>query len=123
MLQKWFEHSGCIDLAKIAEYIDAYNTFQRANSDFSTQHVEWQLTHLHECTANRGSCRCPPEPEGPIDPTLKDYKTEKECSISEVLRHLYVERLASKILVQGPFHLRILVVPEQESRGTEQENK
>jgi hypothetical protein len=24
---KWFEHSGCIDLAKIAEYIDAYDTF------------------------------------------------------------------------------------------------
>jgi hypothetical protein len=39
-----------VDLAKIAEYIDAYDTFQRANGDFSTQHVEWQLTHLRECS-------------------------------------------------------------------------
>jgi hypothetical protein len=123
MLRKWFKHSRCIDLAKIAEYIDRYNTLQRANSDFSTQHVEWQLTHLHECTADRGSCGCLPEPEGLIEPTLEDYKTEKECSIGEVLRHPYVERLASKILVQGLFYLSILVVLEQESRGMEQENK
>jgi hypothetical protein len=119
MLRKWFEHSGCINLTKIAEYIDAYNTFQRANGNFSTQHVEWQLTHLRECTANRGSCECLPKPEGPIDLTLKDYKTEKECSIGEVLQHPYVERLALKILVQGPFHPSILVVLEQELRGTE----
>jgi len=84
MLRKWFEHSGCINLAKIAEYIDAYKTFQRANGDFSTQHVEWQLTHIRECTADRGSCGCPPEPEGPIEPTLEDYKTEKESSLSRI---------------------------------------
>jgi len=94
---EWFKHSGCIDLTKIAEYINAYDTFQRANSDFSTQHVEWQLTHLRKCTDDRGSCGCPPEPEGPIEPTLEDYKTEKECSISEVLRHPYVERLTSSV--------------------------
>jgi hypothetical protein len=64
-----------------------------------------------------------PKPEGPIEPTLEDYKTEKECSIGEVLRHPYKERLASKVLVQGPFHLNILVTPEQESRGMEQENE
>lgn len=123
MLRKWFEHSGCVDLTKIAEYIDAYDTFQRANGDFSTKYVERQLTHLRECTADPGSCGCPPEPKVPMESTLEDYKTEKECSIGGVLRHPYVERLASKILVQGPSHPSILVVPEQESRGMEQENE
>ncbi|KAH8752337.1 hypothetical protein F5882DRAFT_420028 [Hyaloscypha sp. PMI_1271] len=27
MLRKWFEHSGGVDLARIAEFIDAYDTF------------------------------------------------------------------------------------------------
>ena len=35
ILRKWFEHSGRIDLAKITEYINAYDTFKEAERDFS----------------------------------------------------------------------------------------
>jgi hypothetical protein len=111
MLQKWFEHNGCNDLARIAEYIDAYNVFQRANGNFITQYVELQLNHLRECTAGRKTCRCPPEPKGLVTPTLEDYKARKTeaCSIDEVLRHLYVERLSTEILVQHLFYLILFV--------------
>jgi hypothetical protein len=88
MLRKWFQHSRCVNVAKIAEYIDAYDRFKTELKAFSTTHTEWQLTHLNQCTADRGSCGCPPEPEGPgSSPTLVDYKTgdTKACSISEVL--------------------------------------
>lgn len=124
MLRKWFEHSGCIDLAKIAEYIDAYDTFQKETYDSSTEHIDWQITHLRECTTDHGSCGCPPEPEVPVAPTLEDYKMgEAEvCSIGEVLRHPYVERMSTKVVVQRPFYPGSLVVPELESREAEREN-
>ncbi|OBT40279.1 hypothetical protein VE00_09864 [Pseudogymnoascus sp. WSF 3629] len=86
---------GRVDLAIIAEYIDA------------------------------GSCGCPPEPEGPgSSPTLKDYKTgeTKACSISEVLQHPYVARLSTNIVIQGPLSPSFLVVPEQESKDAEPDN-
>ena len=66
MLRKWFEHSAGVDLARIAEFIDAYDTFQRDDGDSSTRHINWQLAYLDKFTADRGSCGCPPEPEGPI---------------------------------------------------------
>lgn len=99
MLRKWFEHSGCIDLAKVAEYIDAYDTFKQKESDFATQFNEWHFTHLRECTADLESCECAPEPKGPVAPTLEGYKTEKAevSSIAEVLKHPYLKRLSPKI--------------------------
>ncbi|KFY75266.1 hypothetical protein V499_04727 [Pseudogymnoascus sp. VKM F-103] len=119
MLRKWFEHSGCIDLAKIAEYIDAYDTFKEADSDFMTQWGEWEHTHRRECAADLGSCGCPPEPKGPVSPMLEGYKTEKAkiCSIGEVLRHPYLERLSAQI--HTSLHESILVFPEQEPCGGE----
>ncbi|KFZ17219.1 hypothetical protein V501_01853 [Pseudogymnoascus sp. VKM F-4519 (FW-2642)] len=108
MLRKWFQHSGCVDLARIAEYIDAYDRFKAELKAFSTPHTKWQLTHLNQCTADRGSCGCPPEPEGPgSSPALEDYKTgdTKACSISEVLQHPYVGRLSTKVVIQGPLFL------------------
>jgi hypothetical protein len=121
MMRKWFEHSGCIDLAKIPEYIYAYDTFEREVRDISTQHIEWQLSHRDKCTADRGSCDCPPELEGPVAPTLQDYKTEEAeaCPIGDVLRHPYVGRLPTKILVLGLSGPSYLVVPEQESSEAE----
>jgi hypothetical protein len=88
-------------------------------------HIEWQLTHLNQCTADRGSCGCPPEPEGPgSSPTLEDYKTgdTKACSISKVLQHPYVGRLSTNIVIQGPLSPSFLVVPEQESKDAEPDN-
>ncbi|KFY92486.1 hypothetical protein V498_04915 [Pseudogymnoascus sp. VKM F-4517 (FW-2822)] len=125
MLRKWFQHSGRVDLAIIAEYIDAYDTFKAEVKAFSAPHTEWQLTHLNHCTADRGSCGCPPEPEGPgSSPTLKDYKTgeTKACSISDVLQHPYVARLSTNIVIQGPLSPSFLVVPEQESKDAEPDN-
>lgn len=118
MLRKWFEHDGCIDLAKIAEYSDAYDTFKRVDSDFITQFNEWEHTHLRECVADRGSCGCPPEPKGPVEPTLEGYKAEKAkaCSIGDVLQHPYLERLSMQIHIS--FRESFLVFPEQESRGS-----
>ncbi|OBT93156.1 hypothetical protein VE01_09219 [Pseudogymnoascus verrucosus] len=125
MLRKWFQHSGCVDLARIAEYIDAYDRFKAELKAFSTPHTKWQLTHLNQCTADRGSCGCPPEPEGPgSPPTLEDYKTgdTKACSISEVLKHPYVGILSTKIVIHGPLCPSFLVVPEQESKEAEPDN-
>ncbi len=130
MLRKWFQHSGCVDVARIAEYIDAYDRFKAELKAFYTPHTEWQLAHLNQCTLNqctagRVSYGCPPEPEGPgSSPTLEDYKTgdTKACSISEVLQHPYVGRLSTKIVIQGPLCPSFLMVPEQESKEAEPDN-
>ncbi|KFY03267.1 hypothetical protein V490_00223 [Pseudogymnoascus sp. VKM F-3557] len=45
MLRKWFQHSGCVDLARIAGYIDTYDTFETEHGAFSTAHIDWKLTH------------------------------------------------------------------------------
>jgi hypothetical protein len=110
-------HRPCQDCRDI----DAYDTFEREVCDISSQHIEWQLSHQDKCTADRESCDCPPEPEGPVAPTLKDYKTEEAeaCSIGEVLRHPYVRRLPTKISVLGLSGPSYLVVPEQESSEAE----
>jgi hypothetical protein len=62
-----------VDLARIVEFINTYDMFQREDGDFSTRHINWQLAHLDKCTTDRGCCGCPPEPEGPIEPTLEHY--------------------------------------------------
>lgn len=100
MLRKWFEYSGRVNLIGIAEFIDAYETFQREDGDFNTRYIDWQLTHLDNGTADRRSCGCPPEPEGPVEPTLEHYQTSNAeiCSLSEVLRHLYMEKLSMKLV-------------------------
>jgi hypothetical protein len=59
------------------------------HGDFSTQHVEWQLTHLRECTADHGSCRCPPEPEGPIEPTLTIKRKTNALSVRSFDIHMW----------------------------------
>ncbi|KFZ16613.1 hypothetical protein V502_05003 [Pseudogymnoascus sp. VKM F-4520 (FW-2644)] len=77
------------------------------------------------CTADRGSCGCSLEPEGSgSSPTLEDYKKgdTKACSITAVLQHPYVERLSTKIVIQGPLCPSFLVVPEQESTEAEPNN-
>ncbi|KFZ20379.1 hypothetical protein V501_00171 [Pseudogymnoascus sp. VKM F-4519 (FW-2642)] len=128
MLRKWFQHSGRVNLAIIAEYIDAYDTFKAEVKAFSVPHTEWQLTHLNHCTADRGSCGCLPEPEGPgSSPTLKDYKTgeTKACSFSEsrseealynILRHhagsyILITTLSGSFAEQGSKAVGTAVVP------------
>ncbi len=62
--------------------------------------------------------------EDHTSPTLEDYKTgnTKACSISEVLRHPYVERLSTMIVVQGPLCPSSLVISEPESGEVEPDN-
>jgi hypothetical protein len=35
-----------VNLARIVEFINTYDTFQREDGDFSTRHINWQLAHL-----------------------------------------------------------------------------
>jgi hypothetical protein len=113
-----------LDAAEMVRAQRVHRPFQEEIGDFSTKHIDWQITHLQECTADPGSYGCPPEPEGPVTPTLEDYKTgeAEACSIGEVLRHRCVERLSMKIVVQRPFYAGSLVVPEQEPRKAERDS-
>ena len=54
--------------------------------------IDWSIDH-HECNAEPGTCPCPPPPEVPDEPVLKDYTTSEEdgCSLSDVLEHPRVE--------------------------------
>ena len=107
MLRLWFEHGGRIDLAKVKAYLKSYKEFEKADGEFSTEYIGWQLKHQRECSADARTCRCPPEPKGPIPPTLEDYKstTGEPCCLSEVLDHPYVERHRQNILVNPPSSL------------------
>jgi hypothetical protein len=98
MLRKWFEHSGRIDINKIAEYSTAYDTYDKDEGDFDTQWITWQLAHQRKCLD--GYSECPPAPIGPEEPILKDYKTMEgeTCLLSEVLQHPSVEMLAVSII-------------------------
>lgn len=126
ILRKWFEHSGRINLDKISAYIEAHDTFKEELGNFSTKHIDWQITHF-ECNSDRKSCGYPPEPEGPETPILKDYTTQEDekCPLSDILRHPYSKRLATTFSVHGPFCSRFsLVYPEQQSSpGTDAEPK
>ena len=77
-------------------------------------------------TAAAGSSRGADSDTVEVVPTvlaIKDYKTEKAeaCSIGKVLRHPYVGRLPTKILVLGLSGLSYLVASEQESSEAERE--
>ena len=117
MLRKWFEHGGCINLRKIAGYIKAHKRYEKEDDDYDTAWIERELAHQRECNDEEGGCKCPPPPEAPVEPFLKEYQTNKGdvCPLSKVLRHRYVERLASAIQVDGLLSPGFsLVFPERE---------
>ena len=116
-IREWASVFANMDYSRLGRNI--YDTFKEADSSFMTQWNQWEHTHRHECAANLGSSGCPPEPKGPVSLMLEGYKTEKAkiCSIGEVLRYPYLERLSLQI--HTSFHQRILVLPEQESYGGE----
>jgi hypothetical protein len=99
MLRKWFEHSGQINLDKLAEYIRQYRRYQEATCHFGSAIDARQASHEQFCGASRKpeedgeqmvlvpalsvenhgennaalSCQCPPAPVAPRKPTLTDY--------------------------------------------------
>ncbi|KAF2180920.1 hypothetical protein K469DRAFT_555790 [Zopfia rhizophila CBS 207.26] len=117
MLRKWFEHGGCINLGPIAGYIKVHKRYEKEDGDYDTAWIEWHLAHQRKCNGDEEVCKCPPPPEAPAEPFLQDYQTKKSdvCPLSEVLRHGYVERLASAIQVDGLLNPGFsLVNPERE---------
>ncbi|KAJ4180978.1 hypothetical protein NW767_014246 [Fusarium falciforme] len=92
MFQQWFEHSGRVDLAKIATYFKEADAYLKERDDWSTRYIEWQWTH-RECKTNCGASECGPEPSSPPErPNIGDYTTEggsdgKVCPLSDVLKH------------------------------------
>jgi hypothetical protein len=92
MFQKWFEHKGCINLDKIVAYLEEREAFKKKLGEFSGEWIEWSINH-RECNAEPCTCPCPPLPEVPDEPVLKDYTTSEEdgCSLYDVLEHPRVE--------------------------------
>jgi len=88
LIRKWFEHKGCISLDKLATYIEAYKAYQEKHSDFSSIWIKWPRDH-RRCEADQATCACPPKPQPPEKPVLKDYSTgeESRCILRDVVKH------------------------------------
>ncbi|QSS58081.1 hypothetical protein I7I51_07503 [Histoplasma capsulatum] len=101
MPRLWFEHRGCVKLKRIAGYIKARRNYDEDNGYFSTEWLNWQFHHKEKCNRDDSSCECPPPPEPPVEPKLESHVTEESerCSLTKLLRHRYVERLAPGIMV------------------------
>jgi hypothetical protein len=90
MIQKWFQHKGCINPGEIARYIDKVEVYEEAHRESSFHDINWQLTHMRECRGkDQNECKCPPRPEWPTKPRLENYTTEKEngCNLTDVIEH------------------------------------
>jgi len=117
LVRKWFEHKGCINLDKLATYIEAFKAYDEKRLDFSTEWIDWSIRH-HPCEADRATCACPPRPEPPEKPVLKDYVTGEEgrCSLDDVVNHPNVDDMPDQRLVNMTgIHER--VCPETEEQG------
>jgi hypothetical protein len=97
MFQKWFEHSGRINVAKVTTYFEELDAYDETQEDMSAEHIEWQLAHP-KCNPQRQSCRCPllELTSWPKCPTLQDYVADEDerCRLSDITEHPYCERLA-----------------------------
>ena len=88
-LDKWFEHSGCIDLEKFKDYRKALEKYDEELSNSSTQWIEWQLKYDQQHMQHGESCGCPPRPEESQsqEPILRDYlvSEDRACPLSAVI--------------------------------------
>ena len=90
MVEKWFQYKGCIDLNKIASYIDQQDAYIAAMREYSCEEIGWQLAHSKSCI-DKAKCECklPQRPTAPSKPRLKNC-TAGERNISDlgyVLKH------------------------------------
>ncbi|KAK3689298.1 hypothetical protein B0T22DRAFT_440783 [Podospora appendiculata] len=99
MVRKWFEHQGSIRLDKLAAYIEAYRSWEKAWKACDSEFNRWSSAHFH-CTEEGWAGQkcggpCPPRPTRPAKPILKrDYMIGDEGSVDgyevylwDVLRH------------------------------------
>ncbi|KAJ0109466.1 hypothetical protein J7T55_000391 [Diaporthe amygdali] len=117
MIRKWYENRGRVDLDKIQEYIEAHKAYKEVHTEYSTEWIEWQIKHGDSCNENE-RCECPPKPNPPEEPVLRDYKTAEGqvCGLSDLLRHENLEDMREEQWVTlGPDGRRVrLVRPEKE---------
>ena len=87
MVEKWFEHSGRIDLDKIAKFLEEFDDFEAKQVEYN----EWCWAHEDNCEAEEAECRCPPRPDPPSKPELGDCTKEDgdACTLLDVLKHRF----------------------------------
>ncbi len=87
MVEKWFEHSGRIDLDKIAQYLKDFDAFGEAVSEY----YKWENAHAQNCKGQEAECRCPPRPDRPSEPELGDCTKEDRdaCTLLDLLEHRF----------------------------------
>ncbi|KAK3897909.1 hypothetical protein C8A05DRAFT_19419 [Staphylotrichum tortipilum] len=93
MLEKWFEHSGRIDLDKIATFLEKFDEFEAKHGEYN----EWCWAHAEHCEDEEAECRCPPRPDPPSKPELGDFIKEDGdvCTLLDVLKHRFaMKRIA-----------------------------
>jgi len=114
MVRKWFEHRGCIDLEKIALYIDKYKIYEAEDSKYSRQYIPWYFQHK-KCEVEFGLCACPPEPTVPQEPILTDYITsaDEKRELWAVLTHPRAEEMCGSSLQCGLLAGSISIAPEK----------
>jgi hypothetical protein len=98
LIRRWFKHTGRINLEKLATYIKEFETYRESHSDFSTAWTQWTLGH-GRCEADQATCACPPKPQPPEKPVLKDYTTgeEETCSMGELMKHPNFDDMCDEI--------------------------
>lgn len=118
MLRKWFEHSGCINLGRIAEYIDAYRDYEEKRWEFKAYHFE-RFSPEEARDELAFMCNCHVRCDIPIEPILRNYQAKEGdiCSVSQVLQHKYVEEMKSLVARSNVAVIPIVTVvrhPERE---------
>ncbi|KAK3934583.1 hypothetical protein QBC46DRAFT_219984, partial [Diplogelasinospora grovesii] len=89
MERKWFEHRSCISLGKIEAYIESCEKYDEELEEWYQANSRWWNVHYQQReTKPDGSeseppCGCPPRPQEPDEPVLRDYTVAKEdaCSL------------------------------------------
>ncbi|KAH8763117.1 hypothetical protein F5883DRAFT_618370 [Diaporthe sp. PMI_573] len=94
IIRKWYESRGRVDLSRLQEYIEVHRAYKEAHSEFSGEWLEWQLKHVGSCKEGE-TCTCPPAPQPPEEPVLRDYKTAEDhvCGLVSVLQQENLEAM------------------------------
>lgn len=94
MVEKWFEHKGCIDLERITTFFGELEACKQQHADWTRDCLEWHLNHhcKDHCKGSEDTCSCPSEPQPPKTPILGDCSTgdEDSSALVDVLNHRLV---------------------------------
>jgi hypothetical protein len=105
MVEKWFEHTGRIDLDKIAEFLEELAVYEAKHGDWSSEYIEWSLNHGRNCKDKELECKCPARPQPLEKPKLEDYRTEDgdTCTLLDVLEHPLVDKMVDRPWIPTAF--------------------